>query len=126
MRRLVVLAAVALSAAISLGLYQLKYEVIRLEDTRAGHERAIIAEHEAVRVLRAEWSYLNRPERLEALSRRHLDLVPVAVRQIGALDDLPLRAATATAGGFLNSVVPKPRPKPRSARRATDSRRAVR
>ena len=120
------LAAVSLVAAISLGLYHLEYEVIRLEDRMAGHQRAIIAKHEAVRVLRAEWSYLNRPERLEALARRHLDLVPVAVRQIGALDDLPLRAAAATAGASLSPLVPTPRPKPRPARRATHSRRAER
>jgi len=116
------LAAVSLVAAISLGLYHLKYEVIRLEDKMVGHQRAIIAKHEAVRVLRAEWSYLNRPQRLETLARRHLDLVPVAVRQIGALDDLPLRAAVATDGDSLSPLVPKPRPKPHPAWRAKDSR----
>ena len=49
----------------------------------------VIATEEAVQVLHAEWSYLNRPERLAALAARHLDLAPMTPRQIGSLDMMP-------------------------------------
>jgi hypothetical protein len=36
-------------------------------------------------VLLAEWSYLNRPDRLAGLAARHLDLSPMTPGQLGAM-----------------------------------------
>ncbi len=67
-------------------------EVRDLEDRLAGIHRDIAREQEALHVLRAEWSYLNRPERLEALARRHLDLRVPAPAQTMRVSDLPFAA----------------------------------
>lgn len=40
-------------------------------------DRRIAEERQNLNVLEAEWSYLNKPERLRSLSEKHLDLTPV-------------------------------------------------
>ena len=64
------------------GLFQLKYAVQDREDQLASLNRELIASEEAVHVLHAEWSYLNRPGRLAKLAERHLDLAPMAPDQV--------------------------------------------
>jgi hypothetical protein len=76
------------------GLFQVKHEVQILEEELEHLNRAILADQEATHVLRAEWSYLNRPERLAALSRRHLEIAPLAAAQIIMIESLPLRLDT--------------------------------
>ena len=83
---------VALIVAMAFGLFQLKHAVQAREDELARLNRELIASEETIHVLHAEWSYLNRPERLAALAARHLDLAPMAAGQLGAIDSLPLRA----------------------------------
>lgn len=72
------------------GLFQLKYAVQSSEDELARLNRDLIATEEAVQVLHAEWSYLNRPDRLAALAERHLKLVPMAPEQIGSFNMMAL------------------------------------
>ncbi|WP_284223836.1 cell division protein FtsL, partial [Brevundimonas denitrificans] len=79
----------ALFACVSYGLYQLSYEVQQLEDDLAGLRRGIENNHEAVKVLEAEWAYQNRPDVLQALAARHLPLLLIAPYQVAALDDIP-------------------------------------
>ncbi len=73
-------------------------EVQDLEDRLAGIHRNIAGEQESLHVLRAEWSYLNRPERLEALARRHLDLRVPEAAQTMRVSDLPFAAPPGPAG----------------------------
>lgn len=54
---------------------------------------AIISERENIRVLEAEWHYLNQPQRLEHLSQKYLDLVP-ATDHTMALDSTALPEIT--------------------------------
>ncbi len=84
---LAVLAVAMGAASIVIGT-----EVHDLEDRLAGIHRDIAREQEALHVLRAEWSYLNRPERLEDLARRHLDLRVPAAEQTMRVSDLPFAA----------------------------------
>ena len=81
--------AVGLAGAVAAGLYQLKHEMMLLEQSLARVNRAILGDQEAVHVLKAEWTYLNEPRRLEALSKRHLELAPLAAAQVITIDDLP-------------------------------------
>lgn len=113
MKRPLTALAVVLIALLALGLYQLKYEVMQLEDRTVATNRAVAAEREAIQVLNAEWSYLNRPQRLDELAERHLDLVPVAVRQLGALDELALRHGVLAPN---SGAVPLPKPRPQGGR----------
>ncbi|MDA7947647.1 MAG: cell division protein FtsL [Hyphomicrobiaceae bacterium] len=63
-------------------IYELKYESRELKQRVAELKLAIRAERDAVAVLRAEWSHLNRPERIAKLARRHLGLKPLKAKQI--------------------------------------------
>jgi hypothetical protein len=83
--------AIGLAGAVAAGLYQLKHEVMLLEQDLARVNREILDDQEAVHVLKAEWTYLNEPRRLEALSKRHLELAPLAAAQLITIDDLPTR-----------------------------------
>ncbi len=89
--------AVVAVAVLSIGLYAMKFEVAHLDSRAAELDRLLLRQNEALQVLQSEWSYLNRPERLRDLANRHLNLVPVAVHQIGALEEIPIRAASAVA-----------------------------
>ncbi len=75
------------------GLFQLKYAVQEREDELTRLNRDLIASEQAVHVLHAEWSYLNRPDRISMLAARHLELVPMAPEQVGSSAALILSAA---------------------------------
>ncbi|MEE9195593.1 MAG: hypothetical protein V3U44_07100 [Alphaproteobacteria bacterium] len=84
----------ALAAMVGFGLFHVKYEVQRLETELHQLNSEILKEQRLIHVLKAEWSYLNRPERLSALARRHLDLVPMDAGHAGSIKDLPMRQPT--------------------------------
>lgn len=94
-------AILTLLVAIGLGfgLFRLTYEVQTLEGELARIDRAVVAEREATHVLRAEWSYLNEPTRLEALTKKHLSLRATQDSRIRTVAEIPARpdATTATA-----------------------------
>lgn len=89
MRGMTILWAV-LAVIIGIGLFLLKYEVRTLEGQLAGINRDIRANQEAIHVLRAEWSYLNDPERLRELNERHLGMKPFRGEQLANIADLPM------------------------------------
>lgn len=62
-------------------IYELKDETRALDQRAAELRQSIRAERDAVAVLRAEWSHLNRPERIEKLARKHLGLTPLKASQ---------------------------------------------
>lgn len=51
-------------------------------------EREVLREEESLRVLQAEWSYLNQPERLEKLAREYLELQPLNGKQFARVSDI--------------------------------------
>jgi cell division protein FtsL len=89
---LVILAAVA---CVGFGVFRVKHEVQTLQEDYARITKAIIAERDAAHVLKAEWSYLNQPQRLAEMARRHLDLQPMATAQLGRLENLPMKPSAA-------------------------------
>lgn len=72
-------------------MFQVKYEVVKLEDRLARVNRQIAQSHEAIHVLNAEWSFLNQPARLDQLAKRYLALQPIGTKQMGRIDALPER-----------------------------------
>ena len=59
-------------------IYQQKHETRQLESRAGELSREIAEQTRALSVLRAEWTYLTRPERLERIAREQLGLEPVA------------------------------------------------
>lgn len=82
-----VLALVALAYVI----YEVKYEARALDEDIAGLRKDVEAERDAVAVLRAEWSLLNRPERIERLAQKYLKLGPARADQLVTLDTVSER-----------------------------------
>lgn len=84
---------VAIGALVSSALYaySIKYETTlqaeQLQKLKAKAQR----ERDAIAVLKAEWQFLNRPDRLQALADKHLDLQPLTTAQIVRLSDIPNR-----------------------------------
>jgi hypothetical protein len=77
-------------------LFETSYDVQSLEEKLEATTHKITIEQEAIQILKAEWSYLNDPTRLESLARTHLPgLVPAEARQFAALDTVPMRPAAA-------------------------------
>ncbi len=83
--------ALLLLGVVAFGLYQLSYEVQRLEDELVELNRALGQERETIGVLQAEWSYLSRPEYLQDKAQRLLDMKSATARQITRIEDLPWR-----------------------------------
>jgi len=77
-----VLGLVALACVI----YQVKYQARGLDADIAVLDKRIGEERDAIAVLRAEWSLLNRPERIERLAQKHLKLAPARPAQLVTLD----------------------------------------
>lgn len=70
-------------------LFSTSQKVQQAEDHLAALRADLAQERQSARVLRAEWDYLNRPDRLEALARQYLDLQPPASDALlASLDDL--------------------------------------
>jgi hypothetical protein len=82
----------ALVAASGYAMFHIKYEVMKLEDQLTRVNRQIAANRESTRVLGAEWSFLNQPDRLNRLAKRYLSLGPIATAQIGSIETLPRRS----------------------------------
>lgn len=92
MIRLANIAALAVVVAAGVGLYQLKYNTERVQEEVRALKSQITTDEAAIKVLRAEWTYLARPERLESLGNRYLALRPTQAGQIiGSIEEVPLR-----------------------------------
>lgn len=76
-------------------IYQQKHETRQLEARAAQLSSEIAAQTRALAVLRAEWTYLSRPERLERIAREKMGLAPVTVKQVVPYSEMvaPLGAA---------------------------------
>ncbi|WOJ88558.1 hypothetical protein RZS28_12085 [Methylocapsa polymorpha] len=90
-RILNLLAVVALIGS-AIYAYTIKYETIFHAERIVKLKHEIKAEQDQIGTLRAEWAHLTRPERIQALADKFLDLQPVALTQIVGADALPAKA----------------------------------
>lgn len=97
-RILNILAIVALIGS-AIYAYTIKYKTILHAETIVKLQHEIKLEQDEIRTLRAEWAHLTRPERIQALADKFLDLQPVAINQITPADILPGKAPKVDAIG---------------------------
>jgi hypothetical protein len=69
------LSGVVLVAVCATWAYRVNYETQEAQNRLADLRGEIASEREAVSVLKAEWAYLNRPDRLRALVGAHADVL---------------------------------------------------
>jgi len=83
-----VVAALVFAAA---DVYKIKFDSTLQAERVAKLRAEVRRERDAIAALRATWSELDTPARLQALARRHLALKPIDISQYDALDRLPER-----------------------------------
>ena len=88
MARILNMIVVLLLIGAAVGVYRVKYEATRQAEKITKLRGDIREEQEAIALLRAEWSQLSRPDRIEALAVRHLALKPLSLDQLDRLDKL--------------------------------------
>lgn len=68
---------------VGIGVSRIKYEVVFLRKTLRTLTKETEKCMDNIKVLEAEWSYLNRPERLKKLANKYLpDMKPVSLKQV--------------------------------------------
>lgn len=80
--RLRTLLVIALVAAAGIFLFHISQRVQKSQQALDAVSARVAAEEETLRVLRAEWDYLNNPERLELLATKYLGMAAPAPAQI--------------------------------------------
>jgi len=98
---LVVLAGLVLAAA---DVYKIKYESTLEAERVAKLRTELRREQDLIASLRAEWSRLDRPDRLQELAQRHLTLKPLEVRQYDTLDKLPAKPVELVPPGTADPI----------------------
>jgi cell division protein FtsL len=88
MLRFINICLVIALVALAYVIYEGKYEARALDEDIRSLREDIETEQDAVAVLRAEWSLLNRPERIERLAAKHLKLSPAKPQQLVTLDNV--------------------------------------
>lgn len=116
---------IAIGALVSSAVYaySIKYETTlaaeHLQKLKAKTQR----ERDAIQVLKAEWQFLNRPDRVQSLAERHLELQPFVVTQVVKPSDIPNRGPKVdTIGRKLEDLglgVPTETPRDRKASATT-------
>jgi cell division protein FtsL len=101
------LALAALSSAV---VFHTSYRVQAMGDRLADLNRKITHEQETIQVLKAEWSVLNEPARIEKLAREHLSLQPAEAAQLATVAQIPDKQPG--IDGVAGMAVPRPGHKP--------------
>ena len=90
LRRSIVFLVFAISLA-GIGMFTLKHEVQSRKDRLDALHQDIVKSQETIRVLRADWSFINQPAHIERLARKHLGFVPMEAHQIMKLEKFLVR-----------------------------------
>ena len=103
-RTFIIFALVALSGTV---LLQTSQRVQQSEERLEFLELSVYREQEKIRMLKAEWEVLNRPDRLERLSEEFLNLVPPSSSQLvsGGVE-LPAKREVGFEGAGSSSMQP--------------------
>ncbi len=84
-------------AVAAFALYLVKYQVQDIKDEVNTLEAKVQQERQSISLLRAEWSYLNHPERLESLATQYLDLQMFSPDIVRQWHDVPMKSQAVAA-----------------------------
>lgn len=91
MIRLLNIISFMMTVVLAVVLYNVKYDaqihIKRIKDLNV----ELRQEQESIHILRAEWSHLNQPERLQRLAERYTKLESLGANQIVTVNNLPQR-----------------------------------
>lgn len=94
--RVSLILAVSVAVVSGVMLFGVSQKVQTAESEQRRLSAAVGSERETIRVLNAEWDYLNRPDRVEDLAREYLRMKPPQAGQMesdaAALPDAPFSA----------------------------------
>lgn len=113
MRTVLYLSGIVLVAVCATWAYRVNYATQEAMNRVADLRAQIDEEQEALAVLRAEWAYLNRPDRLKALvkaNEKALGLVDLTPDQFGDIASVPFPPEPGTAADLVLSLSPEARP----------------
>lgn len=82
--------AIAALVGSAVYVYSVKYQTIYASEQVVKTRHLIAKERDAINVLRAEYAFLTRPDRLQALADKQLESQPLSLHQIVKAADLPL------------------------------------
>jgi cell division protein FtsL len=99
MVRILNILAVASLLGSAIYAYSIKYSTIFQAEKIMKLQHEIRREQDQIGMLRAEWAHLTRPERIQALASKFLDLQPLALSQIVKPENLPAKAPRVDAIG---------------------------
>ena len=91
MIRLVHLLVICAFVSAAIWVYKIKFDATVQAERVAVIRAEIKRERDQVASLRAEWSRLDTPARIQELAKRHLTLKPLETSQYETLDRLPVR-----------------------------------
>jgi hypothetical protein len=91
MRRFMHVLAILALIGSALYAYRTKYDTLFLTEQVKKLENKVAREKDAIAVLKAEWQFLNKPERVQALADRHSELQAFNIRQVVRWSDIPNR-----------------------------------
>ena len=102
--KLSALMALLLAVLSGAALFWVSQQVQESERVQRNLQVVIDQEQEALRVLTAEWDYLNRPDRLEVLARTYLNMEPMSIETaITSVKSIPMIEDAVTEPQFVSN-----------------------
>jgi cell division protein FtsL len=89
MWRLLHVIAIAALVASAVYVYSVKYQTIYASEQIVKTRHLLDKERDAINILRAEYAFLTRPDRLQALADKQLEMQALSLHQIVKAADLP-------------------------------------
>jgi hypothetical protein len=78
-----------------IGLFHVKYSVVALEEEYIQTQKRTQETLESLHILKAEWTHLNDPKRLQPLAQKYLGIGPIKPAQF-----IPLRALSQSHSSY--------------------------
>lgn len=76
---------------LAFGVFKIEQNVQQMRGDLSSMSQQLVQEREAIQVLKAEWSYLNQPSRIEAMLEDEGTMERITTAQLQPVDALPIQ-----------------------------------